>query len=101
MAFSSIVEILKVNEARTGTSQKTGKPWAMQEAECILRDQDGGVVQVGVLDVPKELIDNLRPGVYTASFTLAAGYSDRKIGARLVALTPVPARAPAKPATTA
>lgn len=101
MSFSSIVEILKVNEARTGTSQKTGKPWAMQEAECILRDQEGGVVQVGVLDVPKELIDNLRPGVYTASFTLTAGYSDRKIGARLVALTPMPTRAPVKPATTA
>ena len=101
MAFSSIVEILKVNEARTGTSQATGKPWVMQEAECVLRDQDGGVVQVGALDVPRELIDNLRPGVYTAVFTLAANYKTRKIGAQLVSLTPVPARAPVKPATTA
>ncbi|MFE1572230.1 hypothetical protein ACFIQG_10470 [Comamonas odontotermitis] len=100
MAFSSIIEILKVGDIRSGVG-KTGKPWQMQEAECILRDQDGGVVQVGVLDVPRDLIDNLRPGVYTASFTLSAHYQSRKIGAQLVALTPLPARAPVKPATSA
>ncbi|MEF9964586.1 MAG: hypothetical protein RR779_09465 [Comamonas sp.] len=92
MAFSSIIEILKVNEPRTGVSQKTGKAWSMQEAECVLRDQEGQVVQVGVLDVPRELIDNLRPGVYTASFTLSAHYQSRKIGAQLVSLTPMPTR---------
>ncbi len=97
MAFSSIIEILKLGETRTGVG-KTGKPWAMQEAECILRDQDGQVTQVGVLDVPRDLIDNLRPGVYTASFTLNAHYQSRKIGAQLVALTPIPTRAQPAPA---
>ena len=100
MAFSSIIEILKLGETRTGVG-KTGKPWAMQEAECILRDQEGQVTQVGVLDVPRDLIDNLRPGVYTASFTLNAHYQPRKIGAQLVALTPMPPRSPAKPAAAA
>ncbi|MGE8445688.1 MAG: hypothetical protein ACN6O1_05685 [Comamonas sp.] len=97
MAFSSIIEILKVGEIRSGVG-KTGKAWQMQEAECILRDQDGQVVQVGVLDVPRDLIDNLRPGVYTASFTLNAHYQSRKIGAQLVALTPIPTRAQPAPA---
>ncbi|MEQ6435171.1 hypothetical protein V8Z74_09025 [Comamonas sp. w2-DMI] len=70
MQHSSVVQILKVNEPRSGIG-KNNKEWRMQEAECILLDGDGQVSQVGVLDVPKEMIGNIVPGTYTATFSLA------------------------------
>ena len=94
MSYSSVVEILKVNELREGTSTKTGKKWVMQEAECILRDGDGGVAQVGGLDIPREMIGQLVPGLYMATFSLQAHYQTRKIGAVLVDLRPMPKAAP-------
>lgn len=86
MQHSSVVQILKVNESRSGVG-KTGKAWTMQEAECILIDGDGQVSQVGVLDVPKDMIGHITPGNYTATFSLAAHYQTRKIESRLTALT--------------
>ncbi|KGH12948.1 hypothetical protein P608_09920 [Comamonas thiooxydans] len=62
----------------------------MQEAECILLDADGAVSQVGVLDVPKDMIGNIVPGTYTATFSLAAHYQTRKIESRLTNLTRLP-----------
>ncbi len=97
MSFSSVIQILKVGDIRSGVG-KTGKPWQMQEAECILIDGDGQVSQVGVLDVPRELVGNLNPGTYSATFTLSAHYQTRKIGAQLVALTPHPTRKPTEAA---
>lgn len=94
MSYSSVVEILKINDLREGTSSKTGKKWQMQEAECILRDGDGGVAQVGVLDIPREMIGQLVPGLYMATFSLQAHYQTRKIGAMLVDLRPMPKAAP-------
>lgn len=89
MQHSSVVQILKVNDPRTGTG-KNGKAWTMQEAECILLDGDGQVSQVGVLDVPKDMIGNIVPGTYTATFSLAAHYQTRKIESRLTNLTRLP-----------
>ena len=92
MQHSSIVQILKVNESREGVGARTGKAWKMQEAECILLDSEGAVFQVGVLDVPKDLIGVIVPGTYTATFSLAAHYQTRKIESRLTALTRLPAK---------
>ncbi|GGH63286.1 hypothetical protein GCM10010975_28920 [Comamonas phosphati] len=91
MQHSSIVQILKVNEPRSGIG-KNNKPWQMQEAECILLDGDGAVSQVGVLDVPKDMIGNIVPGSYTATFSLSAHYQTRKIESRLVSLTRLPGK---------
>ena len=91
MQHSSVVQVLKVNEPRSGMG-KNGKPWTMQEAECILIDGDGQVASVGVLDVPKEMIGTLVPGNYTASFTFAAHYQTRKIESRLTGLTRIPSK---------
>ena len=88
MQHSSVVQILKVNEPRSGVG-KNGKNWTMQEAECILIDGDGQVSQVGVLDVPKDMIGSLTPGMYTATFTMSAHYQTRKIEPRLTGLTRV------------
>jgi hypothetical protein len=91
MQHSSVVQILKVNDSRSGIG-KNGKAWTMQEAECILIDGDGQVSQVGVLDVPKDMIGHITPGNYTATFSLAAHYQTRKIESRLTALTRIPGK---------
>lgn len=92
MALTSILQILKVNEKRTGN--KNGRDWAMQDAECMLLNDDGSLEQVGVLQLGKEMMGDAapKPGVYAASFALRAGMQDRKIGAVLTALTPYPVK---------
>jgi hypothetical protein len=87
--MQSIVQIFKVNEARTGL--KDGRAWAMQDAECALLDDTGNVVSVGVLMLPKEMqsANAPKPGVYLGMFSLAAGMRDRRIEARLTGLNPV------------
>lgn len=95
MALTSIIQILKVNEKRTGN--KNGRDWAMQDAECALLNDTGELEQVGGLELPKELMGDAapKPGVYLASFALRAGMRDRKIVAVLTALTPYTVGKPA------
>jgi hypothetical protein len=89
--MQSLIKILKVNEPRKGISSKTNKPWEMQDAECLLMNDDGSVGSVGVLQLPKALMGTNLPAVgdYTAKFTLQSGMTDRKINAVLVGLTPI------------
>lgn len=88
----ALIQVLRVNEMRSGTSMKTGTPrqWEMQDAECLILNDDGSVAQVGVLQVPKELRGQLQPGIYTGAFALRPDLQTRRIGAVLVGLTPVP-----------
>jgi hypothetical protein len=101
MALTSIIKIIKVNEARNGT--KDGRAWSMQDAECILLNDNGEEEQVGVLQLPKNLMGDNAParGIYIGAFALQAGMRDRRIAAVLTALTPynTPTRAAAKPAS--
>ena len=90
--MQTIIQILKVNEARSGN--KDGREWSMQDCECILLNDDGSVGEVGVCSLPKDLIGKTNPGHYTATFTLAANKSregQRRIEARLVGLVAIPA----------
>jgi len=89
--FSTKVQILLVNDARSGN--KNGRDWKMQDAECILLDERGNPVSVGVLMIPKELMGKITPGIYTASFALRPNLQTRKIEASITALVqtaPVP-----------
>lgn len=103
MALTSIVQILKVNEKRSGT--KNGRDWSMQDCECALLADTGELEQVGVLQLPKDMMGEAapKPGVYCGAFALRAGMQDRKITAVLTTLTPyaVPAARASKPAATA
>lgn len=94
MALTSILQILKVNEKRSGA--KDGREWSMQDCECALLADTGELEQVGVLQLPKDMTgDNApKPGIYAGSFTLRAGMKDRKIVAVLTALTPYAVPAP-------
>lgn len=58
-AMNSILQIFKVNEARSG--EKDGRKWSIQECECALLSPDGVVEQVGVLSLPRELVDKTAP----------------------------------------
>lgn len=100
MALTSILQILKINEKRTGT--KNGRDWAMQDAECMLLADTGELEQVGVLQLPKEMMGDAapKPGIYLGAFALRAGMQDRKIVAVLTALTPYAVPKTAKSVTT-
>lgn len=102
MSLTSIIKIIKVNEPRSGV--KDGRPWSMQDAECILLDENGEEQQVGVLQLPKNLMGEHAPqrGIYLGAFALRAGLRDRRIEAMLTALQPyavpkAPAPAPVPP----
>lgn len=88
MALTSIIQILKVNEKREGV--KDNRPWAMQDAECVLLSDTGEMEQVGVLQLPKNLMGDAapKPGTYLGAFALQAGMRDRRIVAVLTALQP-------------
>ena len=89
--MQTIIQILKLNEPRSGV--KDGREWSMQEAECILLNDDGSVGEVAVWNLPKELQGKVNAGQYTASFTLRANKSregGRRVEAQLVGLTPIP-----------
>ncbi len=94
--MTSLIQILKLNEPRTGVG-KTGKPWTMQEAEVALLDDAGEIQQVGGLLLPRDMTGDKAPakGVYVGSFALEADYKTRKVVAVLTALTPYPVGKPA------
>lgn len=97
--MQSIIQILKLNEARSG--EKNGRRWEMQDAECLLLNEDGTVNQVGVLMLPKDLMGKVQPGTYMGTFALRADTSregQRRINAILTGLNQMP---PSKPTASA
>lgn len=100
MSLNSIIKIIKVNEKRSGV--KDGRPWEMQDAECILLDENGEEQQVGVLPLPKHLMGDAAPsrGIYLGAFALRAGLRDRRIEATLTGLQPYGVKAPQSPKPT-
>lgn len=97
----SILQILKLNEVRSGTSSKTGKPYRMQDAECLILKDTGEVDQVGVLQIPRDLIENIAPGVYLGSFVLRPNLASRRIEAQLSGLVPYAVKGAPAPAAAA
>lgn len=110
MIGSALIQVIKVNDPRSGV--KEGRPWKMQDAECLLLDENGQPSMVGVLSLPKELMSDelgkdqfkhkVQPGIYTGAFALKSGLRDRRIEAVLTSLTPAQDRirtqqAPVKP----
>lgn len=89
--MQSILEILLVT-VKSGTAKKSGQPYSISEAHCVLRNADGSPGAVGVLVVPKLLEEVAKPGIFTAAFGLvAASYGEQqgRIVAQLSGLVPV------------
>jgi hypothetical protein len=86
------LQILKVNAVREGVGKQSGNAYRMQDAECMILDDQGNVDQVGVLMLSKDQVDKTAPGVYLGSFAMRANTSregGRKIEAVLTGLSPV------------
>jgi hypothetical protein len=84
------MQILVVGEKRTGV--KEGRPWAMQEAQSMLLDADGQVLQVGVYSLKKDEIDKMTPGLYMPRYGLGIGNGEKTKGqviAQVVGWTPM------------
>ena len=90
MQHTSVIQVLKLNNPITGTSSKTGRPYDIQDCECLLLDESGQVSQVGVLTIPNELRGKVEPGIYAGTFSMRADRQTRRIGSVLVGLTPIP-----------
>ena len=88
--MQSILQILKINEARKGV--KDGREWEMQDAECLLLKETGEVDQVGVLRLPRELRSEAKPGVYLGTFAMRPD-RERRIQAVLTGLQPYAVKA--------
>lgn len=94
--MQAILQILKLNDPRTGVGKASGRPYDMQDAECIILNDDGTVAEVGVLNIPDELRGKVTPGTYTGAFALRASKAKdggRKIGAVLTGLVPYAVKA--------
>lgn len=94
----SIIQILKLNEPKTGISKKNGNAYDMQDAECLLLNDDGSIDQVGVLQVPKSLREKIAVGTFRASFAMQANFASRRIEAVLTDLVAVPVKGSASAA---
>lgn len=95
--MQAILQIFKVGELREGVSQKTGRPYRIQELECGLVDETGAIDQVGVFMLPRELVgsESIKPGYYTASYSLRVDPSTRRISAAITGFTAIPQRSKA------
>lgn len=90
--MQSIIEILLVTN-KSGKAKKSGNDYSINEAHCVLRNDDGTAGAVGVLVVPKLLEEKAKPGMFTATFALQAasfGEQQGRIIAALTDLVPVP-----------
>lgn len=98
--IASILEILLITN-KSGKAKKSGNDYSINEAHCVLRNEDGTPGAVGVLVIPKQLEEVAKQGMFTASFGLVAaqyGENQGRIVAQLTGLTPVPPGFRAKPA---
>lgn len=41
--MQSLIQILKVNEVKKGVSRKSGNPYEIRDAECLLLNEDGSI----------------------------------------------------------
>lgn len=89
--MKSIIRIIVVSPVRTGKSKVAGNPdWAMQDAQCILINDDGVLGEVGALTLPRDLTGikadghpKVAPGDYIGAFAMQV---DRRDGGRLKAV---------------
>lgn len=91
--MQSILQIIKVNDEKSGV--KDGRPWAIQDCECILLKDTGEPDQVGVLSLPKDLRGKVIPGTFLGTFALRADLRSRRIEAVLTGLQPYATKKPA------
>lgn len=73
-----MMQVLKVGEIREGV--KDGRQWRMQEAQVMLIDEAGEVIEVGVYDLRRDEIGKMTVGVYAPRYALGTGRADKNKG---------------------
>jgi hypothetical protein len=83
---SSKIQILLVGPVQD--KKWEGRAYQVQEAECIMLNDDGSPQGVAVLRLDDSMRGDKAPkaGLFTASFTLRANPKDRRLEARLAGL---------------
>lgn len=89
MLPNSLLQILVVNPVREIPSAQGGKPFTVQDAECVMVNDKGHPLKVGVLRISRGLMGQVRPGVFVASFELEPHYKTRILEAQVSGLQPV------------
>jgi len=94
MNATSKINILKVGPVQDKSYE--GRSYQIQEAECVMLNDDGSVEGVAVLRLGEKMRgENApKPGYFTAAFTLRANPKDRRLEASLAGLTPFEVKAP-------
>jgi hypothetical protein len=89
-SMKNTIQILHVTQ-RTGLSQKTGKPYDMRSAQCIVHkvNRDTGVVEpmIGELMLP-ERFKETKPGTYEVEFEVSID-KDKRVGAQVATMVSV------------
>jgi hypothetical protein len=78
----NLLEILSIN-VQSGVSKKTGQPFSLPKAQCILKSGDG-TIRIGELMLPKDMAET-KPGKYLAEFELDVSF-DLRVVPRVIAL---------------
>ncbi len=78
-----LIEIVGIN-IQSGKSKKTGNDYAIHKAQCVVRGPDQSV-QIGELNLPKEIAEKTTPGKYLAEFELGVSF-ERLVVPRITAL---------------
>jgi hypothetical protein len=88
--MKNTIQILHVTQ-RTGLSQKSGKPYDMRSAQCIVHkvNRDTGAIEplIGELLLPEQFKE-IKPGTYEVEFEAGIGLEKRVVG-QVVTMVPV------------
>lgn len=71
-----LIEILAVNP-EGGVSKKTGLPWQMYKAQCVIKGPDNSI-KIGELNLSDKMKDTA-PGKYLAEFELGVSFENKVI----------------------
>lgn len=98
-SLPAYIKVLIVQEVRKGTGRNSGKPYEMQEIDCMTLDQDGVEMQVGVMQVPAPLLGKITRGTYRPVYGMRVDFASRGIKPAIIDLEPVvSAPVPGRPA---
>lgn len=93
VTMQSMIRIFKLDEVKKGTSKKTGNPYEIHTAQAALVDAAGNIDTVGVLDIPPDLRDKVKPGLFSGTFAMKTNFSNGRIESVLTGLVPVQVKA--------
>ena len=92
------IQVLSIDH-RSGKAKATGNDYNLFICQCVLYTE-GEAAQIGELILPRDHPE-VKPGFYDAEFGVSVDNQTKRIGGRLLQLTPAQAAAPAQARATA